>query len=154
MQSTVNCCPQASHVASLLQDNYVWLLKEKKSGKVAVVDPSEFKPVASAIQDRSFVSSHVFAYAWVHACNLSLTCPNQYSAFADPSESTLQQTCMLQSGTITKQTSNAIGSKCYHHMASHVQHDPFLPTPMLLFRGKTLTQAFVSLVDANHISLK
>jgi len=34
------------------QDNYVWLLQEKKSGKVAVVDPSEFKPVASAIQER------------------------------------------------------------------------------------------------------
>lgn len=151
MQSTVNC---SSQVACPLQDNYVWLLKEKKSGKVAVVDPSEFKPVASAIQDRSLVSSHAFAYAWIHACNLSLACPNQYSAFAEPSESTLQQRCMLQSGTTTKQTSHAIGSKCYHHMASHVQHDPVLPTPMLLFRRKTLTQAFVSLVDAIHISLK
>ena len=35
-----------------MQDNYVWLLQEKKSGKVAVVDPSEFKPVATVIQDR------------------------------------------------------------------------------------------------------
>ena len=35
-----------------LQDNYVWLLQEKKSGKVAVVDPSEAKPVAAVIQDR------------------------------------------------------------------------------------------------------
>lgn len=37
---------------SCLQDNYVWLLQEKESGKVAVVDPSEYKPVASAIHDR------------------------------------------------------------------------------------------------------
>ncbi len=37
---------------SVPQDNYVWLLQEKKSGKVAVVDPSEFKPVASTIQER------------------------------------------------------------------------------------------------------
>lgn len=43
------------HATSLhrpLQDNYAWLLQEKKSGQVAVVDPSEFKPVASKIQDR------------------------------------------------------------------------------------------------------
>lgn len=32
-----------------MQDNYVWLLREP-SGKTAIVDPSESKPVAAALE--------------------------------------------------------------------------------------------------------
>ncbi|KAK9811355.1 hypothetical protein WJX72_002367 [[Myrmecia] bisecta] len=35
-----------------LTDNYVWLLVDKNSGKVAVVDPSEAAPVIQALKDR------------------------------------------------------------------------------------------------------
>ena len=37
---------------SALSDNYVWLLTERSSGKIAVVDPSESKPVIAALQQR------------------------------------------------------------------------------------------------------
>ncbi|DBA82693.1 hypothetical protein WJX77_002229 [Trebouxia sp. C0004] len=51
-----------------LSDNYVWLLQEKKSGKVAVVDPSEFKPVASAIQERGLKLDYILNthHHWDH----------------------------------------------------------------------------------------
>ncbi len=43
-------CRLVSTLTSLcMQDNYVWLLREP-SGKVAVVDPSEAKPVAAALE--------------------------------------------------------------------------------------------------------
>lgn len=35
-----------------MQDNYVWILQESHSGKVAVVDPSEAEPVARALEQR------------------------------------------------------------------------------------------------------
>ena len=34
------------------QDNYVWILTDHSSGKVAVVDPSEARPVVAALQQR------------------------------------------------------------------------------------------------------
>jgi len=34
------------------QDNYVWILQESGSGKIAVVDPSEAAPVAKALDER------------------------------------------------------------------------------------------------------
>lgn len=34
------------------QDNYVWVLHESETGKTAIVDPSEAKPVAQALDDR------------------------------------------------------------------------------------------------------
>ncbi len=37
---------------SALQDNYVWILQEAQSGKVAIVDPSEAAPVAEALEQR------------------------------------------------------------------------------------------------------
>ncbi|DBB09742.1 TPA: hypothetical protein ACH3X3_001377 [Trebouxia sp. C0006] len=51
-----------------LSDNYVWLLQEKTSGKVAVVDPSEFKPVASAIQERGLKLDYILNthHHWDH----------------------------------------------------------------------------------------
>ena len=42
--------PDACRVVDgALQDNYVWVLREP-GGKVAVVDPSEAKPVAAALE--------------------------------------------------------------------------------------------------------
>lgn len=51
-----------------LSDNYVWLLQERESGKVAVVDPSEFKPVASAIHDRGLKLDYILNthHHWDH----------------------------------------------------------------------------------------
>ena len=46
------CCLSCNKTYSLLQDNYVWILTERSTGKVAVVDPSEAKPVISALQQR------------------------------------------------------------------------------------------------------
>jgi hydroxyacylglutathione hydrolase len=37
------------HHTVCLRDNYVWLLREPNSGKVAVVDPSEAEPVKAAL---------------------------------------------------------------------------------------------------------
>ncbi len=37
----------------VMQDNYSWLLTEKASGKTAVVDPAEAKPVIAALEARS-----------------------------------------------------------------------------------------------------
>ena len=44
-------CSSAAHLVPP-QDNYVWLLQDKKSGKVAVVDPSEAEPVVKALKER------------------------------------------------------------------------------------------------------
>jgi selenophosphate synthetase-related protein len=35
-----------------LSDNYIWLLLEESSGKVAVVDPSEFEAVDDVLQEK------------------------------------------------------------------------------------------------------
>uniref|UniRef100_A0A061RZ71 hydroxyacylglutathione hydrolase n=1 Tax=Tetraselmis sp. GSL018 TaxID=582737 RepID=A0A061RZ71_9CHLO len=42
-----------------LSDNYVWLLKESSSGKVAVVDPSEFGPVDSVLESRGLKLDYI-----------------------------------------------------------------------------------------------
>eukprot|EP00891_Asterochloris_glomerata_P004686 jgi/Astpho2/4686/Aster-00247 len=44
-------CSSAAHLVPP-QDNYVWLLQDKESGKVAVVDPSEAEPVVKALKER------------------------------------------------------------------------------------------------------
>lgn len=41
-------CVAVRRISAPLQDNYVWVLREP-GGKVAVVDPSEAKPVAAAL---------------------------------------------------------------------------------------------------------
>lgn len=50
-----------------VQDNYVWLLREP-SGKVAVVDPSEAKPVAAALDHLSIKPDYILNthHHWDH----------------------------------------------------------------------------------------
>jgi hydroxyacylglutathione hydrolase len=51
-----------------LSDNYVWLIVETKSGKVAVVDPSEAAPVAAVIQKRGLKLDYILNthHHWDH----------------------------------------------------------------------------------------
>ncbi len=39
----------------VLKDNYIWLLKNKASGHIAIVDPSEAKPVLNLIESEGLV---------------------------------------------------------------------------------------------------
>mmetsp|Transcript_26711 Transcript_26711/g.69240 ORF Transcript_26711/g.69240 Transcript_26711/m.69240 type:complete len:319 (-) Transcript_26711:322-1278(-) len=51
-----------------LEDNYVWLLVEEGSGKVAVVDPSEFTVVDEALQQRGLDLDYIINthHHWDH----------------------------------------------------------------------------------------
>jgi hydroxyacylglutathione hydrolase len=40
-------------------DNYVWLVRETRSGLVGVVDPADAKPVAAALQARDWRLTHI-----------------------------------------------------------------------------------------------
>ena len=42
-----------------LRDNYSWLLHDKNSGKTAVVDPAEEKPVVSALKKHGWTLPHI-----------------------------------------------------------------------------------------------
>ena len=55
MQHKLRCSAwggPAHSILTAMQDNYVWILQESQSGKVAVVDPSEAQPVARALEER------------------------------------------------------------------------------------------------------
>ena len=55
MQHKMRCSAwvgPAHSIHAAVQDNYVWILQESQSGKVAVVDPSEAEPVARALEER------------------------------------------------------------------------------------------------------
>ncbi|CAK0784144.1 hypothetical protein CVIRNUC_007347 [Coccomyxa viridis] len=51
-----------------LSDNYVWILQESQSGKVAVVDPSEAQPVARALEERGLAADYILNthHHWDH----------------------------------------------------------------------------------------
>ena len=51
-----------------LTDNYAYLIRDPKSGAVGVVDPSEAKPVISALGDRGWKLTHVINthHHWDH----------------------------------------------------------------------------------------
>lgn len=51
----------------LPQDNYVWVLKEP-SGKVAIIDPSEAKPVAAALEKLGWQPDYILNthHHWDH----------------------------------------------------------------------------------------
>ena len=54
MQHKMRCSAwvgPAHSIHAAVQDNYVWILQESQSGKVAVVDPSEAQPVARALEE-------------------------------------------------------------------------------------------------------
>src|SRR5262245_12488168 len=51
--------PLDIHPINALRDNYVWLLREPKSGAVAVVDPSEAEPVEAALKSRGLKLTHI-----------------------------------------------------------------------------------------------
>ena len=50
----------AHTIHSAMQDNYVWILQESQSGKVAVVDPSEAEPVTRALEQRCVLKPGLF----------------------------------------------------------------------------------------------
>src|SRR5262249_18905808 len=47
------------HPINALRDNYVWLLRDPKSGAIGVVDPSESEPVEAALRSRSWTLTHI-----------------------------------------------------------------------------------------------
>lgn len=49
------------------QDNYVWILREP-SGKVAIVDPSEARPVAEGLKSLGLTPSYILNthHHWDH----------------------------------------------------------------------------------------
>ncbi|CAL5230014.1 g13457 [Coccomyxa viridis] len=51
-----------------LSDNYVWILQEAQSGKVAIVDPSEAAPVAEALEQRGLKPDYILNthHHWDH----------------------------------------------------------------------------------------
>ncbi len=58
---------QIDHVLCL-KDNYVWLLREPQSGKVAVVDPSEAAPVKAKLDALGWTPTHILNthHHWDH----------------------------------------------------------------------------------------
>jgi glyoxylase-like metal-dependent hydrolase (beta-lactamase superfamily II) len=54
-------------ISASLQDNYVWVLREP-GGKVAVVDPSEAKPVAAALEQLGVTPDYILNthHHWDH----------------------------------------------------------------------------------------
>lgn len=50
---------------SWAQDNYVWILQESGSGKIAVVDPSEAAPVAKALDERYAGVLYIGGHFWL-----------------------------------------------------------------------------------------
>jgi hydroxyacylglutathione hydrolase len=47
------------HPIHALRDNFVWLLRESKSGATAVVDPSEAEPVEAELKKRGWNLTHI-----------------------------------------------------------------------------------------------
>src|SRR5262245_19029715 len=48
------------HPIHALRDNFVWLLREPKSGATAVIDPSEAEPVEAELKKRGWKLTHIF----------------------------------------------------------------------------------------------
>ncbi len=47
------------HAINALRDNYIWLLREPRSGAVGVVDPAEAAPVEAALHGRGWRLTHI-----------------------------------------------------------------------------------------------